>query len=327
MENKLNLVIAKLNEIKVDYFEEALQKLNNVKKQTSNFAHTNLKLHNVSYKLYQMVKDGIMSDEQSDSLFNHICECEYQHFEQWEEENIPSIKRVYIGRTSSFYYLPKTWSEIIIGSGTVDSLLTNDSILDTEIFGELESSLYGLYDFLFNQIDSLERYAHEVIETVHNQLEENHSVDEFKDELDMLFEDEISLLEDISSELDELQDIVNECQKAYDYLREYKTEENELAMLEHYLDCEIEDYISTDLADKIYEQILDEHKPLNKITELHVYIAESDDENETFTITAESNLLATTYQTNVKRSNDKATYLIAFTLGHMRKQIEKDFSF
>lgn len=324
MENKLNLVIAKLNEIKTDYFEDTLEKLNNIKKQTGNFSYTDLKLHNVSYRLYRIVQDGIMSNEQFNGLFNHICECEYEYFEEWEEENIPSIERVYIGRTSSFYYLPKTWRESIIGSGTVLDLLKNNSILDSEIFGELE---VGLYDFLLNKIDSIERYAYEVIETIHNQLEENHSIDEFKDELDTLFEDEISLLEVISSELDELQDIVNECQKAYDYLQEYKTEENELAMLEHYLDCEIENYISTDLADKIYEQILDEHTPLNKLTELHVYIAESDDENETFTITAESNLLATTYKTNVKRSNDRATYLIAFTLGHIRKQIEKDFTF
>lgn len=324
MENKLNLVIAKLNEIKTDYFEDILKKLNEIKKQAGNFTSTNLKLHNVSYHLYQMVQDGIMNDKQSDSLFNEICECEYQHFEWWEEENVPNIERVYICRTSSFHYLPKVWSESIIGSGTIHALLTNNSILDSEIFGEIE---IGLYDFLFNKIDSLERYAYEVIETVHNQLEENYSTDEFKDELDTLFEDEISLLEDISSELDELQDIVNECQKAYDYLQEYKTKENELAMLEDYLDCEIEKYISTDLADIIYEQILNEHTPLNRLTELHVYIAESDDENETFTITAESNLLATTYKTNVKRSNDRATYLIAFTLGHIRKQIEKDFSF
>jgi len=324
MENKLNLVIAKLNEIKTDYFEDTLKKLNDIKKQAGNFTSTNLKLHNVSYHLCQMVQDGIMNDEQSNSLFNHICECEYQHFEKWEKENIPNIERIYIHRTSSFYYFPKAWSESIIGSGTVNALLTDNSILDSEIFGELE---VGLYDFLFNKIDSIERYAYEVIETVHNQLEENHSTDEFKDELDTLFEDEIYLLEDISSELDELQDIVNECQKAYDYLREYKTEENELAMLEHYLDCEIEKYISTDLAEEIYNKILECHTPLNRLTELHVYIAESDDENETFTITAESNLLTTTYKTNVKRSNDRATYLIAFTLGHIRKQIEKDCSF
>lgn len=324
MENKLNLVIAKLNEIKTDYFEDTLKKLNDIKKQAGSFSHTNLKLHNVSYHLYQTVQDGIMSNEQSNGLFNHICECEYQHFKEWEEENIPNIERVYIGRTSSFYYKPKNWCELIIGNGTVYDLLEGTSVLDSEIFGELE---VGLYDFLFNKIDSIERYAYEVIETAYNQLEENHSVDEFKDELDALFEDEISLLEDISSELDELQNIVNECQKAYDYLQEYKTKENELAMLEHYLDCEIEKYISTDLADKIYEQILDEHTPPNKITELHVYIAKSDDENETFAITAESNLLTTAYKTNVKRTNNKAIYLIAFTLGHIRKQIEKDFNF
>lgn len=324
MENKLSLVIAKLNEIKTDYFEDTLKKLNDIKKQAGNFSRTNLKLYNASCHLYQLVQDGIMNDEQSNRLFSDICECEYQHFEWWEEENIPNIERVYIGRTSSFYYKPKNWCELIIDNGTVYDLLEGTSVLDSEVFGEIE---IGLYDFLFNKIDNLERYAYEVIETIHNQLEENHSIDEFKDELDTLFEDEISLLEDISSELDELQDVVNECQKAYDYLQEYKTEENELAMLEHYLDCEIEKYISTDLADIIYEQILNEHTPLNRLTELHVYIAESDDENETFTITAESNLLTTTYKTNVKRSNDRATYLIAFTLGHIRKQIEKDFSF
>lgn len=321
MENKLNLVIAKLSEIKTDYFEDTLKKWNEIQESVKKFDSTNLKLHHGSYYLYQMVQDGILTDKQSNILFQDICEMELKWFEEWESENVPSIQREYIGRTSSFYYKPKTWSETVFGYSTISDLLEGKNIPLVEIFGDIDQDLYS---YFFEKDFHLERYAMELIESVHNQLEEDHTIEEFESELEELLLDEQLLLEDIENELKELMEYVQECRKAYDYLKSYKTEEHEINNFKHYLEFELENYVAEKQAENFYYEMIEQITPLNKVE--YIRLGTQLQEGE-FIIQVFTNLGNFNIETNIKHGNEFSAKLVGMITFNMFEMIDKQFKF
>lgn len=320
MENKLNLIIAKLNEIKAEHFDTVLNRWNELYNAVD-FGYTDLKVHHASYYLYKMVEDGILSHEQFNQLFEHACICELDYFEEWEAENIPSIKREYIGRTSSFYYMPKKWYGEHICDGTVEDLLKNNHVDLNEIFGDLDADVY---DFLFGDMD-INYYANEIIETIHNQLEEDHDMDDFKTELDELLEDSIDILENIDSELEDLEEIITECKKAYNYLAEYKTKENEIETFKHFLESEIENIISENLAEEISNTFIRNMKPLNKLESVTIDYTVFDYRVLQFLVV--TNLGTWAHSTNIKYSNEHTKLLADCTLFTLKEELQKMFDF
>lgn len=319
MENTLNLVIAKLNEIKAEHFDTALNKWNEIYNAVD-FSSADLKVHHASYYLYGMVEGGILSLEECNQLFQHACECELDSFTDWENENIPSIQRQYIGRTSSFYYMPKKWYGEHICDGTIEDLLRNKDIDLKEIFGDLATDMYN---FLFGD-KSINYYASEFIETIHNLLEEGHDMDDFKTELDELFEDSIDVLEGINSELEDLEEIVIECQKAYEYLEEYKKKENEIETFKYFLEYDIENIISENLAEEVVNELMQKMTPLNKLENI---IIDYTTDGTLLKFKVVTNINTWTYLTRVKNTNEYAKLLADCTLFVLKEKLQKMFDF
>jgi len=68
MENKLELVVIKLREIKENLFDSVIQKLNGIQTISKKIDPTDLKIYNISYYLYKQVQAKILTTEQDGSL-------------------------------------------------------------------------------------------------------------------------------------------------------------------------------------------------------------------------------------------------------------------
>ena len=79
-------------------YKPEITKLNDqfkkLQKHTQDLNYTNLKLYEVAYY--------VGDDEKLLKHFDNFCECEYDYFQYWLEENM--LQTEYIGRTSSFKF-------------------------------------------------------------------------------------------------------------------------------------------------------------------------------------------------------------------------------
>ena len=75
-------------------YKPQIEKLNRqfkkLQEHTQDLSYTDLKLHDVSYY--------VGDDEKLLNDFANFCECEYDYFQYWLEENM--LQTEYIGRTS-----------------------------------------------------------------------------------------------------------------------------------------------------------------------------------------------------------------------------------
>ena len=74
--------------------EKLNQQFKKLQKHTQDLGYTDLKLHDVSFY--------VGNDEKLLKHFENFCECEYDYFQYWLDENM--LQTEYIGRTSSFKF-------------------------------------------------------------------------------------------------------------------------------------------------------------------------------------------------------------------------------
>ena len=79
-------------------YKPQIEKLNKqfkkLQEHTQDLKYTNLKLYDVAFY--------VGNDEKLLNHFENFCECEYDYFQYWLEEN--NLKTEQLGRTSSFYF-------------------------------------------------------------------------------------------------------------------------------------------------------------------------------------------------------------------------------
>lgn len=260
-----NVIIEKLRELKESY-ELVVKKINEIEEVSSTLGSTNLKLHHVSYYLYQAVQDGIITDEQSLSTFEDICNFEYEYFQEWEKENLDYVKRDYIGRTSSFFY-QSDWYGDVIDNGMVQTILEGENVSDTDYFGSLDNRIY---EYLVNGTSVIA----EILEMY--DINDYDDDDEMIEDISDFFESEEEILTLLLDDLDYVSKIVNEAKEAYDFLDSYKSIENECTIAMEYLEHDISEYYAEKKAEYFFDRILNSVDKLNLVQSLKVSYTENE---------------------------------------------------
>lgn len=195
--------------------------------------YSNLKVYHISDYLHDLKEKGILIESEELGHFNDICTMEYSMFEEFEQEQSPSIKREYIGRTSSFCY------------EMVDSL----EILDFEE-----------HNFEYQKInidESIDYYIEYDTVALFNLLKgisDDELIEQYKEHTDLFACRDIEEIEEIANEqVDDLQVVferveydfktienaLKEIQYMLDYIDGYKTEENEIRVAKSYLESHL----------------------------------------------------------------------------------------
>lgn len=234
------IILEKVREIKNEILDAVMQKMDEIVQKSSDIKMTDLKIHEASYFIHTKVSELGLSDNDLQSLFEHICEMEYEYFQEFEEK-LDYVKREYIGRTSSFYY----------NSDWYGTHIDNDYVSDIL---EGKGELHSLFDYLTMD--------------VYNALFDDENI---HDDLDMDdLEEAEEHLNDLYDDLEVLESIVDEALSVYEYLKEYKTEENETSLVLDYLECDIENHLAENKADELFEAILDNIEKLNLVKSINL---------------------------------------------------------
>ena len=120
------------NEYKPE-IERLNQQFKKLQKHTQELNYTNLKLHDVAFY--------VGDDEKLLKHFENFCECEYDYFKYWLDENM--LKTEYIGRTSSFKFYGG-YAESNFYDFDIYDMKDDQNIFDTLGYG-LESELETLF--------------------------------------------------------------------------------------------------------------------------------------------------------------------------------------
>lgn len=310
------IILEKVREIKTELFDNLVTKFEDISHKSSNIEYTNLKLRNASYYLYTLVKKGVLSDKQASNLFEHLCECEYEYFQEWEQENLSDVSRHYIGHTSSFYY--NTNIELYYTGSYIQDILEGKDISLEDITGDLDSNLH---DLLFeNSIpEALNTIRTEYIEEV--ELDEDLTLEDF---LEDIFSSSIEILEELDNELDEMNNLIDDALKGYDYLKDFKSEENEISLVNDYLEIEIYDIISPEKSENVYDELISELSPLNKLTWVDLSVTVNGNE---YVIICNSNIKTVDINTGILTGNKLSENLINSVLDDTKELFNKNFEF
>jgi hypothetical protein len=298
------IVIEKIREVRSDILEEVLHKINILEELSKNIKHTDLKIHDVSYRLYSRAETLGLTFNQFNSLFQLICDVEYSNFEEWESENLSYVKREYIGTTSSFYYM-SNWYGIHLNYYHVENLLKGNNVQLIDVLNGLESTTY---DALINDILP-----------IFDDVEEQ---EKFIEQLD----DEYEFLSELNDDLDVMKDIIDEAIKAYNYLREYKTEENEYSIVDEYLQHEIEEILSESKANELFDSLMHNISPikLNKVFKIKVvnFIEENEYEYKLKCIVNDKSF---TLNTNIQSDDELSETYINGVMDILNELINHNF--
>ena len=185
------------NEYKPE-IERLNKQFKKLQKHTKKLNYTDLKLHDVSFY--------VGNDEKLLKHFENFCECEYDYFEYWLDENM--LKTEYIGRTSSFKFYGG-YAESNFYDFDIYDMKDDQNIFDTLGYG-LESELETLFisDDFYQAYYNLENYCH----------------------IDLSDSDDLNDLEiDLDNAIEELQEYlhayykeIKAVKRAYKWLETYK---------------------------------------------------------------------------------------------------------
>ena len=219
MTNLNNLVVEKLEEL-TELINEIKEKANEINDKTKDISYSNLKMHEFSWLLSTEVEKRNESEESHTQAFQLAMEHTYDLFTDEEERIAYHVKREYIGRTSSFYYLTDSYGE------TVDSYSFNEALQGKKInIGDYLGGVNAnLYDYLIQGTKTLE------------ELWEDEDFENFEDEeeIEEFFESERSEIEKAFEDLNYLEEIVNEALQLYKLVEDYKTEDFAKLLLEDF---------------------------------------------------------------------------------------------
>ena len=183
-------------------YKPQIEKLNRqfkkLQEHTQDLSYTDLKLHDVSYY--------VGDDEKLLKHFDNFCECEYDYFQYWLEENM--LQTEYIGRTSSFKFYGG-YAESNFYDFDIYDMKDDNNIFDTLGYG-LESEL----ETLFNSDDFYQAY-YNLENDCHMSLTDEYDLDDLETELE-------NSIEELEEYLQAYYKEIKGVKRAYKWLESYK---------------------------------------------------------------------------------------------------------
>ena len=185
------------NEYKPE-IERLNKQFKKLQKHTKKLNYTDLKLHDVSFY--------VGNDEKLLKHFDNFCECEYDYFQYWLDENM--LKTEYIGRTSSFKFYGG-YAESNFYDFDIYDMKDDQNIFDTLGYG-IESESEIIFDS-----GSLE-YAYYELENVLNyDLSDSDDLNDLEIDLD-------NAIEELQEYLHAYYKEIKAVKRAYKWLENYK---------------------------------------------------------------------------------------------------------
>ena len=188
-------------------YKPQIEKLNRqfkkLQEHTQDLSYTDLKLHDVSYY--------VGDDEKLLKHFDNFCECEYDYFQYWLEENM--LQTEYIGRTSSFYFYGG-YAESNFYDFDIYDMKDDNNIFDTLGYG-LESEL----ETLFISDDFYQAY-YNLENDCHIDLSDDYDLDDLETELE-------DAIEELEEYLHAYYKEIKAVKRAYKWLENYKSNQVE----------------------------------------------------------------------------------------------------
>ena len=183
-------------------YKPQITKLNDqfkkLQKHTQDLDYTNLKLYDVAFYV-----------DNNESLLKHFenfCECEYDYFQYWLEENM--LQTEYIGRTSSFKFYGG-YAESNFYDFDIYDMKDDQNIFDTLGYG-LESEL----ETLFISDDFYQAY-YNLENDCHMSLTDEYDLDDLETELE-------NSIEELEEYLQAYYKEIKAVKRAYKWLENYK---------------------------------------------------------------------------------------------------------
>ena len=183
-------------------YKPQIEKLNKqfkkLQKHTQDLSYTNLKLYEVAFY--------VGDDEKLLKHFENFCECEYDYFQYWLDENM--LETEYIGRTSSFKFYGG-YAESNFYDFDIYDMKDDQNIFDTLGYG-IESESEIIFDS-----GSLE-YAYYELENVLNyDLSDSDDLNDLEIDLD-------NAIEELQEYLHAYYKEIKAVRRAYKWLENYK---------------------------------------------------------------------------------------------------------
>ena len=193
--------MTKFTEIYNEY-KPQIKKLNKqfkkLQKHTQDLSYTNLKLHEVAYY--------VGDDEKLLKHFDNFCECEYDYFQYWLDENM--LKTEYIGRTSSFKFYGG-YAESNFYDFDIYDMKDDQNIFDTLGYG-LESET----ELLLNS-SNLKEFYYDLENELNYDLSDSDDLDDLETELE-------NSIEELEEYLQAYYKEIKAVKRAYKWLENYK---------------------------------------------------------------------------------------------------------
>ena len=185
------------NEYKPE-IERLNKQFKKLQKHTKKLNYTDLKLHDVSFY--------VGNDEKLLKHFENFCQCEYDYFEYWLEENM--LQTEYIGRTSSFKFYGG-YAESNFYDFDIYDMKEDKNIFDTLGYG-LESET----ELLLNSSNLKELY-YDLENNLNYDLSDSDELDDLETELE-------DAMEELEEYLIAYYKEIKAVKRAYKWLETYK---------------------------------------------------------------------------------------------------------
>ena len=183
-------------------YKPQIEKLNRqfkkLQEHTQDLSYTNLKLYDVSFY--------VGDDEKLLNDFANFCECEYDYFQYWLEENM--LQTEYIGRTSSFKFYGG-YAESNFYDFDIYDMKDDNNIFDTLGYG-LESET----ELLLNS-SNLKEFYYDLENELNYDLSDSDELDNLETELE-------DTIEELEEYLQAYYKEIKGVKRAYKWLESYK---------------------------------------------------------------------------------------------------------
>ena len=174
-----------------------------LQEHTQDLSYTNLKLYDVSFY--------VGDDEKLLNDFVNFCECEYDYFQYWLEENM--LQTEYIGRTSSFKFYGG-YAESNFYDFDIYDMKNDQNIFDTLGYG-LESET----ELLLNS-SNLKEFYYDLENELNYDLSDSDELDDLETELE-------DAIEELEEYLQAYYKEIKGVKRAYKWLENYKSNQIE----------------------------------------------------------------------------------------------------
>ena len=180
------------------HIEKLNRQFKKLQKHTQGLNYTDLKLYDVAFY--------VGDDEKLLNDFANFCECEYDYFQYWLEENM--LQTEYIGRTSSFKFYGG-YAESNFYDFDIYDMKDDNNIFDTLGYG-LESET----ELLLNS-SNLKEFYYDLENELNYDLSDSDELDDLETELE-------DAIEELEEYLQAYYKEIKGVKRAYKWLESYK---------------------------------------------------------------------------------------------------------